>query len=102
MKRSQTPPILALTFAAFYFLLAGLPRLLNEGRPYFKFMKHMDLDLPLAWLLWGTEILGLYRPVDSMSWGTSPLRELQGVALITLLYVAMGYILGIVITRANR
>jgi len=102
MKRSQTPPILALTFAAFYFLLAGLPRLFNEGRPYFKFMKHMDLDLPLAWLLWGTEILGLYRPVIIMGVDESLTQELRGVALVTLLYVAMGYVLGIIITRANR
>ena len=102
MKRSQTPPILALAFAIFYFSLAGLPRLFNGGRPYFIFLKHIDLDLPLAWLLWGAEILGRYRPVSSMRWGTSPLREFQGVALVTLLYVAMGYILGIVITRANR
>jgi hypothetical protein len=99
MKRSQTPPILALTLGAFYFFLAGLPRLFNEGRPYLKFMKHVDLDLPLLWLFWGAEVLGLYRPVFSTGWDPSISRKLQGVALGTFLYMAMGYVLGIVIAR---
>src|SRR4029453_2080038 len=82
MKRSQTPPILALTLGAFYFFLAGLPRLFNEGRPYLKFMKHVDLDLPLLWLLQGAEALGLYRPVIIMGVGEPLTQKLRGVALV--------------------
>jgi hypothetical protein len=93
MKRSQLPPILSLMSGAFYFFLAGLPRLFNEGRPYLKFMKHVDLDLPIVWLFWSAEALGLYRPVSIRDGGDPWI--LRGVALGTLVYMAMGYVFGI-------
>jgi hypothetical protein len=84
---------------ALYFFLVGLSRLFNDGRPYLKFMKHVDLDLPIVWLFQIAEALGLYHRIYVGGYDPSPTLELQGVALGTLLYMAMGYVLGIIIEK---
>lgn len=101
MKRSQLPPILSLMFGALYFFLVGLSRLFNDSRPYLKFMKRVDLDLPIVWLFQIAEALGLYHRtyVSVRGYDLSPTWKLQGVALGILVYMAMGYVLGIIVEK---
>ncbi|HEV8713894.1 MAG TPA: hypothetical protein VGX03_13845 [Candidatus Binatia bacterium] len=91
LKRRRSAAIFALLFGAFYFLTEGLAVLFHGGKPYVKLLKHVDLHLPIHWFFWLSETLGLYRPVESMHWGQSALRA---VALGTLIYIALGYLLG--------
>ena len=95
MYKRQRAAILALLFGAVYFLTEGLSVLFNEGRPYLKFMKHVELALPLSWFFWLAETLGLYQPVYLMHWDWSFFARLRAISLVTLIYMAAGYILGL-------
>jgi len=94
----KLPQILAATFAILYLLRAGLPVLFDEGHPFFKFRKLVDL--PVYWFFQLAETLGLCRLVSCYHYnhGPSVLGPFVFVSLAAPLYAVMGYILGAVIT----
>src|SRR5438874_1800048 len=99
-QRRQRAAILALVFGAFYFFTEGISMLFHEGRPYLKFMKHVDLDLPIYWLSELARMLGLYNPtiligadLHGYNWGGDE-AMIRTVSLGTLTYMTIGYLLG--------
>lgn len=75
--------------------LAGLSVLFHNGKPYFKLLKHVDVHLPIDWFFWLAEILGLYHPIWIAGVGETPFSvQFRAVALGTLIYLVMGYMLG--------
>lgn len=101
MYKRQRAATLSLLFGAVYFLTEGLSVLFNEGRPYLKFMKHIDLALPLYWCFWLAEKLGLYQPVFLRDWDWSFFAQLRAISFITLIYMAAGYILGLALPQQS-
>lgn len=94
-RRRQRAAVLALLCGALYFFTQGLAVLFRGGKPYLKVLKHVDLDLPIYWLFKLARILGLYQPVfiaghSELSFFT----QFRPVALGTLTYIALGYLLG--------
>jgi hypothetical protein len=105
-KQRQRAALVALLFGTFYFLTEGLSVLFHQGKPYLKFLKHVDLDLPIHWLFWLAEILGLYGPVYligvDLRTEPSSFVRFRPVALGTLIYIGMGYILGFLLPLADN
>ncbi len=104
-QRRQSAAILALVFGAFYFLTEGISVLFHEGRPYLKFMKHVDLDFPIHWFFELPRTLGFYNPtiligadLRGYAWGGDE-ANIHIVARGTLIYMAIGYILGFIWER---
>jgi hypothetical protein len=96
----QRAAVLALLCGAFYFFTQGLAVLFRGGKPYLKILKHVDLDLPLYWLFELVRTLGLYQPFDIRPVYVPELERwyllmrVRAVALGTLTYIALGYLLG--------
>lgn len=70
--------------------------LFHGGKPYVKLLKHVDLHLPIDWFFWLSGPLGLYRQAHA-GWGK---QALWAVALGTLIYTVLGYLLGFSISPA--
>jgi hypothetical protein len=83
----------ALLCGTFYFLTEGLSVLFHDDKPYLKLLKHVDMHLPIDWFFWLAETLGLYQPVEAFHWDWSFFARFRAVALGTLIYIGMGYIL---------
>src|SRR4051794_12424831 len=107
-QRRQRAAIMALLFGAFYFLTEGISVLFHEGRPYLKFMKHVDLDFPIHWFFELARTLGLYNPtirigadLRGYDWGRDE-AMIRAVACGTLVYMAMGYLLGFILKPSTK
>jgi len=98
--RRQRAAVLALLFGALYFFTEGLAVLFRGGKPYLKLLKHVDLHRPIEWVFWLAETFGLYHPIyvhpvyvpGLEHWYV--LMRFRAVALGTLIYIALGYMLG--------
>ena len=101
-QRRQRAAILALLFGAFYFLTEGISVLFHEGRPYLKFMKHVDLDFPIHWFFELPRTLGLYNLPITMGYNWGREENIHAVARGTLVYMAMGYLLGFILKPSTK
>jgi hypothetical protein len=97
-KRRQRAAGLALLFGAFYFFTEGLAVLFRGGKLYLKVLKHVDLYLPIDLVFWLAETLGLYQRAYIAGVGEErPFAALKAVALGTLVYITLGYMLGFIL-----